>query len=164
MIELINFDNWDIHKQFEASGCSEKDWLINPEDGRIGLFKYPKKNKCSSVLVTFEYISEHLASRIAEEIGVSCCKVDIGTFNGRIGCLSHLVHDYTKDTLVDGVRLLEVDRPNYDSKKMIDRDTGEVYSIDMIVDSLFSNETRQEFLKVPILDLEIVIDIITIGQ
>ena len=58
MVDIVNFDKWDIYKgNAEGSGRSEKDWLIYKN--MIGLFKYPKSE------YTTEHISEKLASDIA---------------------------------------------------------------------------------------------------
>lgn len=62
MFAVRKFDDWKIYDgAAEGSGRSEKVWLQS-NDGRIGLFKYPKLDSHNHT--TYEHISEHLACQI----------------------------------------------------------------------------------------------------
>ena len=83
-VKIFDFFGWIPYEGFSAgSGRSEKQWLQSKE-GDIGLFKYPKFNP-RTLEVTTEYVSEHLAHRIGEVIGVETALVGIGTYKGQIG-------------------------------------------------------------------------------
>ena len=90
MIEKIDFSSWNEYDGFaEGSGRSEKLWLQS-DGGKIGLFKFPKIDPVSQKETT-EHISEHLAYRIGLILNVPTAKVDIGTYQGRIGSMSYFV-------------------------------------------------------------------------
>lgn len=60
---IIDYTGWQPYEGLAAgSGRSEKEWLIS-DDGRIGLFKYPKIDPATNS-VTTEHISEHMAAQI----------------------------------------------------------------------------------------------------
>ena len=90
MFKINRFDDWisDNTSGTYGSGASEKVWLINPITGNRGLFKFPKIKSDGNV--TGEYCSEKIASELGNLIGMSCAKIDIGTYKGRIGSMSRL--------------------------------------------------------------------------
>lgn len=149
-VEYNNFDDLIIPKGYaEASGCAEKHWLYDLKNEKIvGLFKYPKEG-------TLEHISEHMAATIGNAIGIRCAKIELGTYNGREGCLSFLIYDkkeYPELELIEGVNLLKIQYPQYDENKLVDLASGEMYSLDMIYNSLINNDLRGAFTLVPIFD------------
>lgn len=90
MIEIVDYSSWTLYEGLpEGSGRSEKQWLIS-QDGQVGLFKYPKVDPVS-LHSTHEHVSEHLAYRLGDLLGVETARVDIGEYAGRIGSLSHLI-------------------------------------------------------------------------
>ena len=64
MFEIKIFDNWieDEKSGKYGSGASEKVWLINPNDGSKGLFKYPKIKSDGGI--TGEYYAEKNSVRV----------------------------------------------------------------------------------------------------
>ena len=75
MLQIYNFDDWKIYDGLSAgSGRSEKKWLQS-DDGRIGLFKFPKVDVLGNVSST-EYVSEHIASRIGLILGIPTASID----------------------------------------------------------------------------------------
>ena len=74
MVEKIDFNSWMVSAKFsEGSGRSEKLWL---ESGnKIGLFKFPKTHNDGQI--TYEHVSEKLASDIAKAIGMKSEPVNI---------------------------------------------------------------------------------------
>ena len=128
MVEKINFNSWMVSAKFsEGSGRSEKLWL---ESGnKIGLFKFPKTHNDGQI--TYEHVSEKLASDIAKAIGMKSAKVDIGKYNDRDGSMSYLVMEYPKEVLLEGLDLITVLYPQYDSTKLIDIESGTKYSFEM---------------------------------
>jgi len=61
-------------------------------EGEIGLFKFPKINPETSTTTT-EYVSEHLAHRIGEILGVDTADVKIGFYRNRVGSMSYLIKE-----------------------------------------------------------------------
>ena len=127
MIDIIDFSNWkEYDGASEGSGRSEKVWLQS-DDGQIGVFKFPKIDPSNKE--TTEHISEHLAYKIGEQIGVQTAKVDIGRYNGRIGSMSYLVCNKT-ETLTEGIWYISAKYPKYNIEKMQDEDGGKYYCIE----------------------------------
>ena len=144
---MLDFSDWEIAKEFSsASGASQKEWLINPEKSQVGLFKFPKSSE------TFEHFSEKIASELAQIIGIECAKIDVGKYHGRLGSISYLINDKSKDSLIEGVTLIAVNRANYNPYKLKDMDLCEYYNLDMILESIRPYNLETVFLKILIFD------------
>lgn len=127
---IIDYTDWQPYEGLAAgSGRSEKEWLIS-DDGRIGLFKYPKIDPATNS-VTTEHISEHMAAQIGNLVGVKTAQVDLGRRNGRIGSMSYLVKSETEN-LVEGINFIVGRYPNYNATTMIDEGSGNYYSLEML--------------------------------
>ncbi|MBO5376985.1 MAG: protein kinase [Ruminiclostridium sp.] len=128
MIDVIDFSSWkEYDGASEGSGRSEKIWLKS-DNGQIGLFKFPKIDPVDNKETT-EHISEHLAHKIGETIGVLTAKVDIGTYNGRIGSMSYFVCE-ENEFLKEGIWFLSAKFPKYDIEKMKDEESGKYYCLE----------------------------------
>lgn len=128
MIEKKDFSFWEISNKFsEGSGRSEKMWL--EKDNTIGLFKFPKIH--SDGKITYEHVSEKLASDLARIIDLKCADVDIGEYNGRTGSMSYLVMNYPEELLIEGLDLITILYPEYNNITLTDNASGEKYSFDM---------------------------------
>jgi HipA-like C-terminal domain len=150
MNKLINFDKWVIDENTPfGSGASVKNWLINPITGERGVFKYPKM--LPSGVYTGEYWAEKLAYQIAEVIGIESARVDIGTFNGRIGSMSYNTLK-PNEALMEGIQYINMKYPNYSMDKLYDIVTMERYSISMIMESLKGTGLEKAFLMIPVYD------------
>ncbi|MCM1333466.1 MAG: HipA domain-containing protein [Bacteroides sp.] len=153
MVEIKDFSSFVVPKGFvEPSGCSEKCYLTLPDSNgstsnltEFGLFKFPKQEN------TYEYVSEHLASLLACRLGVDCCEVDIGTYNGRFGCFSHWMYSIGETRFVEGTSLLESYYPDYDKDHPY-KEGKNHYAIETIVPCLTSNKMREDFIKMLIFD------------
>lgn len=144
MIKDFNF--WiEYEGASEGSGRSEKIWLVNPDDGKIGLFKFPKSE------YTTEHISEKIASEIANRIHLQCMKVDIGIYDSRIGCLSYRINQENQN-LIEGIQLINKYYPSYDEETLYDKARNEYYSLEMILTSLQEYSFKYDFFKIPIFD------------
>jgi len=143
---IKDFSNWvEYEGVSEGSGRSEKIWLVNPESGEIGLFKFTKS------LNTTEHVSEKIASELAMIIGIECMKVDLGTFNSRIGSFSYKINK-DDEILIEGIQLINKYYPDYDENTLFDNVKKEYYSLEMIMNSLREYNLQYEFLKIPIFD------------
>ncbi|EYE87163.1 protein kinase [Fervidicella metallireducens AeB] len=143
---IKDFSNWiEYEGASEGSGRSEKIWLVNPENGEVGLFKFTKSSN------TTEHVSEKIASELAILIGIECMKVDLGIFNSRIGSLSYKINK-DDEILIEGIQLINKYFPNYDENSLYDNVKDEYYSLDMIMKSLKDYNLQYEFLKIPIFD------------
>lgn len=150
MIPVIDYSQWDVYEgASEGSGRSEKVWLIS-NDGDIGLFKFPKIDPSSSKETT-EHISEHLAHQLGNALGVATAKVDIGTYNGRIGSMSHLIRK-PKETLIEGVVFITRTHPNYDAEKMIDNDDGKHYCLEHVIELMSPIIPEKDWLEMMVFD------------
>jgi len=134
MLGTIDFSEWNVYDgASEGSGRSEKIWLKS-DDGKIGLFKFPKVNPSSNKETT-EHISEHLAHKIGNVIGVPTAKVDIGEYKNRIGCMSYFVCE-ENEVLREGIWFISAKFPKYDAESMIDIDGGKYYCLDHLLEAV----------------------------
>lgn len=146
MIIIKNFDSWiEYEGASEGSGRSEKIWLVNQETGDIGLFKFRKTE------FTTEHLSEKIAMQLAELLNIECMKVDVGSFDDRIGSLSYRINE-KGENLIEGIQLINKYYPNYDPLTLYDEVNEEYYSMDMIIKSLQDYDFQKEFFKIPIFD------------
>ncbi len=152
MTKIVDFNEWDIYEgASEGSGRSEKIWLKSKETNQVGLFKFPKSPD------TTEHISEHLASKIANSIGLSSAHVEIGQRNSRLGCMSYLINE-EHSVLVEGVNFINFVRPEYDPERLYDSEKKEYYSMDMVfkILSIFDTSPTKrlevDFIKMMIFD------------
>ena len=73
---MKDFSCWiEYEGSSEGSGRSEKIWLLNPDDCKVGLFKFKKD------VQTTDHVSECIACQIAELLDVPCAKFELGTYN-----------------------------------------------------------------------------------
>ena len=131
MFEIKKFDNWleDEESGKFGSGASEKIWLVNPNNGEKGLFKFPKIRINGSI--TGEYYAEKIASELGTLLGIPCAKVDIGTYNGRLGSMSYnLIAD--NELLNEGINYIQEKYPNYNRDRFIDEIVNEKYGVQML--------------------------------
>lgn len=150
MIPIQEYSNWKIYEgAAEGSGRSEKIWLIS-DDGHIGLFKFPKIDPSTS-RVTTEYVSECLAHQLGEALGVSTAKVDIGTYQGRIGSMSYLVTK-PNEYLAEGIGFISGLYPNYDPLSMVDTSNGLYYCLEHILQSTYGIVPRYVWLEMMVFD------------
>lgn len=128
MINVVDFSDWkEYDGASEGSGRSEKVWLKS-KNGQIGLFKFPKIDPVDNKETT-EHVSEHLAHKIGEIIGVLTAEVDIGTYNNRIGSMSYFVCK-KNEFLKEGIWFLSARFPKYNVEKMQDENDGKYYCLD----------------------------------
>ena len=150
MFEIKNFDAWHEYDGFsEGSGRSEKVWLIS-DDKTIGLFKYPKIDPVVNG-PTSEHVSEHLAHQLGKVLGVSTACVDIGTRDGRIGCMSYLVCD-SGETLVEGINFISGVFPAYNADSMYDEENKVFYCMNHILDAVPSVVPQKIWIEMMLFD------------
>jgi len=105
----------------EGSGRSEKIWLVNPANGDIGLFKFPKTEH------TTEHLSEKIAADIATLINVECMKVKLGVYDSRLGSLSYRINR-DDENLIEGIQLINKYYLFFNEEILYDRESDEYYS------------------------------------
>lgn len=150
MFEVKNFDAWHEYDGFsEGSGRSEKIWLIS-DDNTIGLFKYPKIDPVVNGPTT-EHISEHLAHQLGKLLGVSTARVDIGTRDGRIGCMSYLVCN-SGETLAEGINFISGVFPDYNADTMYDEEHKLYYCMDHIFGAVPSVVPQKIWVEMMLFD------------
>lgn len=156
MIIIKKFDKWIPDKEKLDSGKGKKIWLTNQRNSNVnGWFKYVKctqeKNRDDKKINTFENVSEKIAELIATELKIKNAKIDIGTYNNEEGCLSYnILHD--NQTMSEGVAYISRIYNKYNPQLCQDLESGEYYCLQMILNSLPSEELRKEFLKIMMFD------------
>ncbi|MDE6888674.1 MAG: HipA domain-containing protein [Eubacterium sp.] len=144
---MKDFSNWrEYEGASEGSGRSEKQWLINPETMEIGLFKYKKDEE------TTDHASECIASDLAELIGLSCARFELGRYYGREGSFSYNIVEKDSMELVEGVHFISSLYSKFDVEKLMDTQTGEKYSLEMIASALKGFHLFEEFLPILVFD------------
>ena len=127
VVEILDCTSWQPYRGIpEGSGRSEKQWLVS-DDGRIGLFKFPRVDPVSHS-VTYEHVSEHLAHRIGTQLDVETATVNIATYQGRIGSLSHLITN-ENESLLEGLHFILGKHPDFEQETLRFSKTNEYYSI-----------------------------------
>lgn len=149
-MNLIDFSSWNVYDgASEGSGRSEKVWLKS-EDGTIGLFKFPKINPSNNKETT-EHVSEHLAHKIGNAVGIPTARVDIGTYNGRIGCMSYFVCE-DKEILKEGIWFISAVFPKYDAEQMINTEDGKYYCLEHILRTVPRFSTGAMWMRMILFD------------
>lgn len=149
-VNIIDFNDWFTYDGFaEGSGRSEKIWLQSM-DGEIGLFKFPKIDP-ETTDVTTEHISEHLAHQIGNILGVETARVDIGTYQGRIGCMSYLLNK-ANECIVEGAIFILGNHPDYDMERMQEITTGRYYCIDHLLEVSNSPTVTKKWIQMMLFD------------
>lgn len=144
---MKDFSFWTEYEGVaEGSGRSEKIWLMNPDTGQVGLFKFKKD------IGTTDHVSECIAYDLANLIGLSCARFEIGTYRGREGSMSYNIVDREGMTLIEGIYCISLLYSDFDENLLIDVKTGEKYSLDMIKKVLEPWGLFDEFLPVMIFD------------
>ena len=144
---MKDFSFWKEYEgASEGSGRSEKIWLMNPDTEQIGLFKFKKDE------TTTDHISECVAYELAKMIGIPCAKFELGTYHGREGSISYNIVNQKDMILIEGIYCISLIYPNFDAEKIMDMETGEKYSIEMIKKVLGPLDLFKEFLPVLIFD------------
>lgn len=149
-IDIIDYNSWKPYDGFEAgSGRSEKIWLQS-NDGRIGLFKYPKIDPKTNDITT-EHISEHIAYRLGIVLGVKTAKIALGTYNKREGCMSYLLNKPNEE-IMEGFSFIMGKHPDYNVDKMQEQDSGRYYCIDHLLEISDSQDMQDKWIQMTIFD------------
>lgn len=143
---MVDFSDWvEYDGLSEGSGRSEKIWLKNPVDDRVGLFKFTKSD------TTTEHVSEKIAELLATKLGIKCAHVDIGTYHGRKGSMSYQINKDGED-LIEGITLITRYYPSYDQDRLFDYEHKEYYSLEMIFRAVDEYNLKDALLKIMIFD------------
>lgn len=131
-MEFKNFDDWSPYEGFaEGSGRSEKIWLQS-QDGKIGLFKFPKFDPETKIITT-EHVSEHMAHQLGLLLNVETAEVDLGIYHDRQGCMSYLLNK-PDEAIVEGAAFITGIHPDYDMDEMREMESGRYYCIDHLME------------------------------
>ena len=124
---MKDFSYWQVYEgAAEGSGRSEKLWLINPDNGKIGLFKFKKD------IFTTDHISECIAYKLAMALGIPCAVFELGMYHNREGSMSYNIVTTDNQVLIEGINYINIFYPSYDAEKFFDIDTGDLYSVEMV--------------------------------
>ena len=143
---MKDFSFWEKYDgASEGSGRSEKIWLLNPDTDQIGLFKF--KNDIYST----DHVSECIAYELAKLLDIPCAKFELGTYQGREGSMSYNIVDREGAILIEGIYCISAIY-NFDAERLIDVETGEKYSLEMIRKVLEPLELFDSFLPLLVFD------------
>ena len=124
---MKDFSYWQVYEgAAEGSGRSEKIWLINPDNGKIGLFKFKKD------IFTTDHISECIAYKMAMALGIPCAVFELGMYHNREESMSYNIVTTDNQVLIEGINYINIFYPSYDAEKFFDIDTGDLYSVEMV--------------------------------
>lgn len=144
---MKDFSFWDEYEgASEGSGRSEKLWLMNPDTNQIGLFKYKKD------VTTTDHVSECIAYELAQLIGIPCARFEVGTYKGREGSMSYNIVDHEGMMLIEGIYCISLVYSNFDAERLLDVETGDRYSIEMIKKVLEPLKLFEDFIPILIFD------------
>lgn len=144
-------------KLAEDRGVNEKEWIIEPNTQRDALFKATQIKEDGTS--TYADYAESIVADICALLDVPCAEIELVVRNGVEGCLSYSFLNEGEE-LIDIAAVIQNAGRNFDSKRMIDSDTKEGYSIEMILEGLESlcdnkkdfNRLRREFLEQVLVD------------
>lgn len=144
---MKNFSFWDEYEgASEGSGRSEKIWLINPDTGQTGLFKFKKDEN------TTDHISECIACKLADVLELACARFEPGTYQDKEGSMSYNIIRNEEMVLIEGLSVLNLYYPEYNPEKFMDESTGMKYSLEMIENALSPFNLFKDFLNIPVFD------------
>lgn len=144
---MKDFSFWEEYEGTpEGSGRSEKIWLINPDTGQTGLFKFKKD------ISTTDHVSECIAYDLANIIGIPCAKFEVGLYKGREGSMSYSIVDNKEETLIEGIYCISLKYEHFDTETLMDSKTKDKYSLEMIQKALEPLGLFYDFLPVCIFD------------
>ncbi|HBJ1646730.1 HipA domain-containing protein [Clostridium sp. ZBS20] len=141
-----DFSKWNLYEGFSfGSGTSKQEWIVNENNGKIGLFKDRKSDK------TTDNFSEKIASHIANIIDLPCADIDLAIRNNRVGMVSYKINSESEN-IIEGIQFISNLYPNYNRDKLIDEDTGEKYSLEIILNSIRGLNLERDLFKIFIFD------------
>lgn len=144
---MKDFSFWEEYEGTpEGSGRSEKIWLINPDTGQTGLFKFKKD------ISTTDHISECIAYDLANLIGIPCARFEVGIYKGREGSMSYNIVTHKGEALIEGIYCISLQYGHYDAETLTDPETGDRYSLEMIRKALEPFDLFNAFLPIVIFD------------
>ena len=144
---MKDFSFWTEYEgASEGSGRSEKIWLMNPDTEQVGLFKFKKD------VATTDHVSECIACDLAQLLNIPCAKFELGTYKGREGSMSYNIVDRRGMVLIEGIYCISTIYRSFDADRLIDVETGDRYSIEMIKTALETLHLFEDFLPVLIFD------------
>lgn len=144
---MKDFSFWQEYEgASEGSGRGEKIWLMNPDTGQTGLFKFKKD------ATTTDHVSECIAYELAKLLNIQCARFELGTYHGREGSMSYNIVDREGIILIEGIYCISLKYHTFDAERLIDLETEDKYSIEMIKEVLEPLGLFDEFLPVLIFD------------
>lgn len=144
---MKDFSFWTEYEDaVEGSGRSEKLWLMNPDTGQIGLFKFKKD------IETTDHVSECIAHDLAELIDFPCARFEIGSYKGREGSMSYNIITHEGMTLIEGIYCISLMYHDFDAELLMDVEKQQKYSLDMIKTALEPLGLFNDFLPILVFD------------
>lgn len=85
-------------------------------------------------------------------MGLSCAKFEIGIYKGREGSISYNIVDHKGIVLIEGIYCISLMYHGFDEELLLDVETGEKYSLDMIKTVLEPLGLFNDFLPILVFD------------
>lgn len=119
---------------------------MNPDTGQIGLFKFKKD------IETTDHVSECIAYDPAKLIELPCAKFEIGSYKGREGSMSYNIIAHEEMALIEGIYCISLMYHGFDAELLMDVQTQQKYSLDMIKTALEPLGLFNDFLPILVFD------------
>ncbi|MGL4762002.1 MAG: HipA domain-containing protein [Sarcina sp.] len=141
-----NFSSWNLYDGFYfGSGTSLQEWIINPVNGKVGLFKERKSD------ITTDNFSEKIAMEIADMLNFPAARIDLALREERVGVVSYRINSEFEE-LKEGIQYISDKFPEYNRDTLIDEKTGEYYSLEIILEAIKGLNLEKDLFKVFIFD------------
>jgi len=136
---IIDVSHWDVLGEEHPGyiGEREKEWICDPENGNIAMFKIPREDRG-------EHWAEKISCELACKLDLPSAKVELAIRNGITGCLSYFFVDKANGySHYDSGSFFQY---FYDENKKI------IYKIEIIEQLLQKHNLFEDFLSIVVFD------------
>lgn len=141
MAKFFEISDWEEHEYLSTGGTRDKAVVEDPSDGQLYFFKTSLKKKEKDY--TYEFWSEVIASEVGQMLGFNTLRYDVAAYKQRLGCLSKLMINPSKEQLIEGYKWINLYQNTYDAE---DRNAYTFQVIDAALNGLFKGKGFSESL------------------
>lgn len=141
MARFYDISDWEEHKYMGTGGTRDKVVVENADDNCLYYFKTSLKKGDKDY--THEFWSEVIASEVGRLLGFDTLQYDVAAKKQKLGCLSKLMIDTSREQLDEGFRWINRYQIGYNTE---DRDAYTFQLIDATLKTLFKDKGFTEKL------------------
>ena len=141
MAKFYDISDWEEHKYMGTGGTRDKVVVENADDDCLYYFK-TSLNKGDKDY-TYEFWSEVIASEVGQMLGFDTLRYDVAANKQKLGCLSKLMIDPSREQLDEGFKWIKRYQLGYNTE---DRDAYTFQVIDATLKSMFQGHGFSEKL------------------